>query len=137
MHTFIIARQCKEIFLSSLDIVLVSKIDLSSTPRRIVINKDGSIRQNSAHHRLKRKIENQEAEIDELKRQTMQMPEKIDITSLKDHSCFKRICNESKNLFDFATRSVWNARMQMVGWLLPFYGNKNEYVDLFYAITSC
>ncbi|MBW2597060.1 MAG: hypothetical protein JRC93_14080, partial [Deltaproteobacteria bacterium] len=102
-----------------------------------VVNKDGSIRQNSAHHRLKYKIENQEAEIDELKRQIKQLPEKIDITLLEDYRCFKRICNESKNLFDFVTSSVWNARKQMVEWLLPFYENKNEYVDLFCAITSC
>jgi hypothetical protein len=102
-----------------------------------VINKDGSIRQNSAHHRLKRGIANQEAEIDDLKRQIKQTPEKIDITSLEDYRCFKRICNESKNLFDFATSSVWNARKQMVKWLLPDYENKNEYVDLFYAITNC
>jgi len=40
-------------------------------------------------------------------------------------------------LFDFATSSVWNARKQMVEWLLPFYENKNEYIDLFYAITAC
>jgi hypothetical protein len=102
-----------------------------------VINKDDSIRQNSAHHRLKREIEHQEAEIDDLKRQIKQTPEKIDITSLEDYSCFKRICNESKYLFDFATSCVWNARKQMVEWLLPFYENKNEYVDLFYAISNC
>lgn len=102
-----------------------------------VVNKDGSIRQNSAHHRLKHKIEHQEAEIDDLKRQIKQTPERINITSLEDYSCFKRICNESKNLFDFTTSSVWNARKQMVEWLFPFYENKNEYVDLFYAITNC
>lgn len=102
-----------------------------------VINKDGSIRQNSAHHCLKREIEHQEAEIDGLKQQIKQTPEKINITSLEDYSCFKRISNESKNLFDFATSCVWNARKQMVEWLLPFYENKNEYVDLFYAITNC
>jgi hypothetical protein len=102
-----------------------------------VFNKDGSIRQNSAHNRLKRNIENQEAEIAELKRQIKQTPEKIDIASLEDYRSFKRICNESKNLFDFVTSSVWNARKQMVEWLLPFYENKNEYVDLFYAITNC
>jgi hypothetical protein len=102
-----------------------------------VFNKDGSIRQNSAHHRLKDKIENQEAEIATLKGQIKQTPEKIDITSLEDYSCFKRICNESKNLFDFVTSSVWNARKQMTEWLFPFYENKNEYVDLFYAITNC
>jgi hypothetical protein len=102
-----------------------------------VVNKDGGIRQNSAHHRLRQKIKNQETEIDELKKQIKQTPEKIDISLLEDYSCFKRICNESKNLFDFATSSVWNARKQMVEWLLPFYENKNESVDLFYAITSC
>ena len=102
-----------------------------------VFNKDGSIRQNSVHHRLKHKIENQEAEVAELKRQMKQTSERIDISSLEDYRCFKRICNESKNLFDFVTSSVWNARKQMVEWLLPFYENKNEYVDLFYAITSC
>ncbi len=102
-----------------------------------VFNKDGSIRQNSVHQRLNHKIAHQEAEIAELKRQIKQTPEKIDISSLEDYRSFKRICNESKNLFDFVTSSVWNARKQMVEWLLPFYENKNEYVDLFYAITSC
>ncbi len=102
-----------------------------------VVNKDGGIRQNSAHHGVRQKIKNQETEIDELKKQIKQTPEKIDISLLEDYSCFKRICNESKNLFDFATSSVWNARKQMVEWLLPFYENKNEYVDLFYAIISC
>jgi hypothetical protein len=102
-----------------------------------VFNKDGSIRQNSVHHRLKHKIEHQEAEIAELKQQIQQTPEKIDISLLEDYRSFKRICNESKNLFDFVTSSVWNARKQMVEWLLPYYENKNEYVDLFYAITNC
>jgi hypothetical protein len=102
-----------------------------------VFNKDGSIRQNSVHHRLKHKIEHQEAEIAELKRQIKQTPEKIDISLLEDYRSFKRICNESKNLFDFVTSSVWNARKQIVEWLLPYYENKNEYVDLFYAITNC
>jgi hypothetical protein len=102
-----------------------------------VFNKDGSIRQNSAHQRLKDTIENQEAEIVELKEQIKQTPERIDISSLENYRSFKRISNESKNLFDFVTSSVWNARKQMVEWLLPFYENKNEYVDLFYAISNC
>ena len=102
-----------------------------------VFNKDGSIRQNSTHQRLKETIENQEAEVAELKRQINQTPERIDISSLEDYRSFKRISNESKNLFDFVTSSVWNARKQMVEWLLPFYENKNEYVDLFYAISKC
>ena len=86
---------------------------------------------------MKQEIQQQEAGIDRLKQEIKQLPEKIDISRLEDYSCFQRICNESKNLFDFATSSVWNARKQMVEWLLPFYENKNEYIDLFYAITNC
>jgi hypothetical protein len=102
-----------------------------------VFNKDGSPRENSAHQRLKREIAQQEAKIDRQKQELKAVPEKIDISLLEDYSCFQRISNESKNLFDFVTSSVWNARKQMVEWLLPFYENKNEYIDLFYAITHC
>jgi len=102
-----------------------------------VFNKDGSLRENSAHQRLKHEIEQQEAQIGRLQQETKEIPERIDISRLEDYSCFKRISNESKNLFDFVTSSVWNARKQMVEWLLPFYDNKNEYIDLFYAITNC
>jgi hypothetical protein len=78
------------------------KTQLNKSYKKFSKNKDGSIRQNSAYHCIKREIERQEAEIDDLKRQIKQTPEKIDITSLEDYSCFKRICNESKYLFDFA-----------------------------------
>ena len=102
-----------------------------------VFNKDGSLRQNSAHRRLKQEIQQQESEIDRLNQEAKQLPEKIDLSCLEDYNCFQRICNEGKNLFDFVTSSVWNARKQMVEWLLPLYENKNEYIDLFYAITNC
>lgn len=102
-----------------------------------VFNKDGSPRQNSAHQRLKEEIVKQEADIDRLQLDTKELSERINISRLEDYRCFERISDESKNLFDFVTSSVWNARKQMVEWLLPFYENKNEYVDLFYAITHC
>ncbi|MBW2738932.1 MAG: hypothetical protein JRE64_08800 [Deltaproteobacteria bacterium] len=102
-----------------------------------IYNKDGSIRQNSAHQRFKRDIEDKEAGIANLAQEIKQLPERIDISALEDYRCFDRICNESKNLFDFATSSVWNARKKMTEWLLPFYENKNEYIDLFYAIAAC
>ena len=102
-----------------------------------IFNKDGSPRENSAHRRLKEEIGKQEIAIDRQQLETRQLPERIDISRLEDYRCFERISNESKNLFDFVTSSVWNARKQMVEWLLPFYENKNEYVDLFYAITHC
>jgi hypothetical protein len=102
-----------------------------------VFNKDGSPRENSLHQRLKREIAQQEAEIARLQQASKGIPEKIDITDLENYRCFQRISNESKNIFDFVTSSVWNARKQMVEWLLPFYDNKNEYIDLFYAITYC
>lgn len=102
-----------------------------------VFNKDGSPRENSAHQRLKEKIVQQEAEIDRQRQEAKTIPEKIDISNLEDYRCFQRISNESKNLFDFVTSSVWNVRKQMAEWLLPLYENKNEYIDLFYAITHC
>ena len=102
-----------------------------------VFNKDGSPRENSAYNRLKKEIAQQESEIECLRQELKETPERIDIADLEDYRCFQRISNESKNLFDFVTSSVWNARKQMVEWLFPFYENKNEYIDLFYAITHC
>ena len=102
-----------------------------------VFNKDGSPRENSAHRRLKQEITSQEAEIDRLQQESKEIPERIDISNLEDYRCFQYISNESKNLFDFVTSSVWNSRKQLVEWLLPFYENKNEYIDLLYAITYC
>ena len=102
-----------------------------------VLNKDGSPRENSVHERLKQEIALQEAEIDRLQQESKAIPERIDISNIEDYRCFERISNESKTLFDFATSCVWNARKQMLEWLLPFYENKNEYIDLFYAITYC
>jgi len=60
----------------------------------------------------------------------------MDISTLEDYNSFKKIDNEGKNLFDFVTASIWNARKQMTGWLLCHYPHENEYVDLFYAITQ-
>ena len=100
-------------------------------------NKDGSIRKNSPRQKFQLQIKNKEAEVEKLKEQVKELPEKIDISLLEDYSCFQRICDESKYLFDLVTAGVWNARKQMAEWLLPLYGNKNEYIDLFYAITNC
>ena len=99
--------------------------------------KDRGLWQKNVHQRLKQEVQNQEAEIDRLNLEINQFPKKVDIPSLEDYGCFKHIWNESKNLFDFVTISVWNARKQIVEWLLPFYENKKEYIDLFYAITNC
>ena len=77
-----------------------------------------------------------QAQSDHLRKKIKQIPAKIDISCLQDYRCFKRISNESKNLFDFVTSAVWNARKQMVEWILFFYENKNEYIDLFYAIRA-
>jgi transposase len=102
-----------------------------------VLNKDGSVRLNSTREKLLKEIQDQEAEISQLHQAAKALPERVDVSELEDYRCFKRICEESKNLFDFVTSSVWNVRKQMAQWLLPLYENKNEYVDLFYAITNC
>jgi hypothetical protein len=104
---------------------------------REVLNKNGSPRENSAHQRIKQEIELKESEVEILQQESKEIPERIDISDLENYDCFLRISNESKNLFDFVTSSIWNARKQMVEWLLPFYQNRNEYIDLFYAITYC
>lgn len=101
------------------------------------LNKDGAARKNSVREKVLSQIKEKESEVEVLKEQAKQLPEKVDISFLEDYTCFQRICDESKYLFDFVTAGVWNARKQMVEWLQPLYENKNEYVDLFYAITNC
>jgi len=118
------------------------KAQLSNLYKRLsktkeVFNKDGSVRKNSSYQKISAQIEEKEAEVVSLKEEADKLPERVDISLLEDYSCFQAICDESKYLFDFVTSSVWNARKHMTEWLLPLYENKNEYVDLFYAITNC
>jgi len=65
------------------------------------------------------------------------LPSTVNVESLSDYKSFKKIDNEGKNLFDFVTASVWNARKEMVDWLRPYYDWESELVDLFYTITNC
>jgi DNA-binding XRE family transcriptional regulator len=102
-----------------------------------IVNSDGSIRKNSYREKLLSQVKDKEAEIAMFSEQAKNLPERIDLTTLEDYNCFRRICDESKYLFDFVTASIWNVRKQMVEWLLPYFENKDEYIDLFYAITNC
>ena len=102
-----------------------------------VLNKDGSPRENSVRERIKKDIDNYEAELDKLNGEKKALPEKVDPTTLEDYKSIKKIDNEGKNLFDFVTVSVWNARKMMVSWLRSYYSQDNEVVDLFYAIADC
>ena len=102
-----------------------------------VLNKDGSPRENSVRERIKKNIDNYEAELDKLNGEKKALPEKVDPTTLEDYKSIKKIDNEGKNLFDFVTVSVWNARKMMVSWLRSFYSQDNDVVDLFYAIADC
>ena len=102
-----------------------------------VLNKDGSRREKSLKARLEIKISELEAEYAKLLDTKKQLPEKLDVSTLENYKSFQKIDNEGKNIFDFVTASVWNARKEMTAWLLNYYPNKAEYVDLFYAITEC
>ena len=102
-----------------------------------VVNKDGTSRQNSVKEKLKVEIATLEAEIETIKQAKNELPEKVNVSGLEDYKSFKKIDNEGKNLFDFVTSSVWNARKQMVDWLSQSFDQENEVVDLFYAITNC
>ena len=102
-----------------------------------VLNKDGSKRENSLKARLELEITQLEEKRTKFLEEKKQLPERVDVSDLQNYSSFNKIDNEGKNLFDFVTASVWNARKSMTDWLLCHYPNKNEYVDLFYTITQC
>ena len=102
-----------------------------------VVNKDGTSRQNSLKEKLKVEIAALEAEIETIRQTKDELPEKVNVSGLEYYKSFKKIDNEGKNLFDFVTSSVWNARKQMVDWLSQSFDQENEVVDLFYAITNC
>jgi hypothetical protein len=86
------------------------------------------------------KIQEEINQLQELERRYVEardnLPDKIDVSTLQDYKTFNKIDNEGKNIFDFVTTSVWNARKKMVCWLSEYYDEENDLVDLFYAITS-
>ena len=65
------------------------------------------------------------------------MPERVDVGTLTDYRAFKAIDNEGKNLFDFVTASVWNARRQLIAWLEASYAKDSDRGDLLSAILNC
>jgi len=71
-----------------------------------------------------------------LKDERDQLPERVDVGTLSDYRSFQVIDNEGKNLFDFVTSSVWNARRQLIDWLQPCYAKDSDRVDLLYAILN-
>ena len=101
------------------------------------LTKEGTSRQNSIKGRLKTQILEKELMIEQLQQEVKSLPERIELSSLEGGKLFRVIDNEGKNLFDFVTSAVWNSRNQVIEWLQPYYTNKNEIVDLFYAITQC
>ncbi len=100
-------------------------------------NKDGTIRKNSKKEQLVLKVKKQEEEINILEQEKKEMPDRIDVSTLENYKSFQRIDNEGKEIFDFVTSSVWNARKLLVNWLRPLYNCENELVDLFYTISYC
>ena len=97
----------------------------------------GTSRENSLKERLSKEIHKEETDLSHMQKEKKNLPERVDVTSLESYSSFKCIDNEGKNLFDFVTASIWNARKQMVDWLRNDYKHENDLVDLFYAITNC
>jgi transposase len=101
------------------------------------LKKDGTPRKNSLRENLKNKISEKETELTEAQQLLKEIPERVDLSSVKNGKSFKSIDNEGKNLFDFVTSAAWNARNKIIDMLEPYYHNKNEIVDLFYAISNC
>lgn len=112
-----------------------ASIELSQTEKSA--NKDGTPRKNNRYHRLKEEIAALTPKVDQVKTEIKTLPERVDVSNLTNYRSFKKIDTEGKNLFDFVTSSVWNARKWMVNQLYPHFKDSNEVVDLFYAITAC
>ena len=102
-----------------------------------VLNHDGGERMNSLHRRLTQEVADSETQLGALKTNKAGLPERIDVAGLTDYRSFKTIDNEGKNLFDFVTTSVWNARRHLLDWLGESYAKDNDRVDLLYAIFNC
>ena len=102
-----------------------------------IIRQDGNPRANSSYDSIKNEIDSLTSTLKQEKEEKKQLPERVDVSNLEDYKSFKTIDNEGKNLFDFVTTSVWNARKQMSDWLREYYDHDNELIDLFYAITYC
>lgn len=100
-------------------------------------NRDATPRANSKHQRLAADIAHGEAELQQLRDDKAKLPERVDVTGLADYRSFQAIDNEGKNLFDFVTASVWNARRQLIDWLEDDYAKDSDRVDLLYAILHC
>ena len=115
----------------------LSKLYKKFSKAKQVLNKDGSERTNSLYGRIQKAITENETNLKQLKSDKATLPERVDVAGLADYRSFKAIDNEGKNLFDFVTASVWNARDQLLGWLKEGYARDNERVDLLYAIFDC
>lgn len=115
----------------------LDKLYKKFTTAKQAVNRDGTSRKNSYQEQLKNTIVEQEAELERLRQQKNQLPNRVAVATLANYRSFQRIDNEGKNLFDFVTCSVWNARKQLTDWLRPLFNQENELVDLFYAITDC
>lgn len=98
-------------------------------------NKDGSLRSNSKYGKINRKRKEVEEKLKTCKQEKKNIPDRLNINSLENYKSFKKIDCEGKNLFDFVTVSIWNARKKMVEFLSSHI-RENEVVDLFYAITN-
>ncbi|MEA3448157.1 MAG: helix-turn-helix domain-containing protein [Bacteroidota bacterium] len=101
------------------------------------INASGKTRSNDKYTKLKSELEVLKTTIDDLKREKSVLPERVDISDLRGYKNYKTHDNEGKNMFDFASSLVWNARKTGVEILGQYYPFKNDLVDLFYAIIHC
>lgn len=117
--------------------VRLAKLYKQYAKTKPILNKDSSERTNSLHRRLADAIAKNETELKKLKSDKAELPERVDVAGLSDYRSFKKIDNEGKNLFDFVTASVWNARRQLLDWLEDCYAKDNDRVDLLYAILNC
>lgn len=115
----------------------LSKLYKDLSKSKEVALKNGTPPKNSKREKIKNSILEEEGKLSKLAEENKVLPERVDVSTLEDYKSFNCIDNEGKYLFDFVTISIWNARKQMVDWLSPYFKEKDELIDLFYAITNC
>jgi len=115
----------------------ITKVQVQLSEATKALNMDGTPRKNGKRDRLLDQLTELKGRLVYLQKQKAALPERVNVKDLEDYRSFDKIDNEGKYLFDFALTSVWNARKCIVEWMKDFFGNENEVVDLFYAITTC
>jgi len=114
----------------------LSKIEKKLGRKKIIYNKDGTVRKNRSHDKLQKQREELQHRINTLNNLLLECPERIDISKLEDYKHYKVIETEGKNLWDLSETIVWNSRKKLISLLKEYLPNERDLLPVLEAITS-